>query len=109
MPLDLDEENGPGPFSLEPHAEYMRFMEETPFTFSFNYYKMDYGMVDVLPAGRGMDALSDYGKDVYQEPGLFKEFGIQCGDYYITSYQQGAMLVFGLKLEFESIHESDLF
>ena len=38
-----------------------------------------------------------------------KDFGIVCGDTVISSYQEGAMLVYGLSMKFDSLHDKKLF
>ena len=101
---------GPGSsFSWEPYAHYMRHMEDSVFSQSFNYYKIAYDTVSVDLAGSGVDALNDYGKDMYVNAGNYDYFGVQCGDNYVTHYKDGAMLLYGINVEFESIQEKKLY
>ena len=38
-----------------------------------------------------------------------RDFGLRCGDTYVTEYQEGAALVFGAVLTFESLHDKTSF
>jgi len=52
-----------------------------------------------------VDALTKEGFDNYNYNYDFKNFGIKCGDNYITSYKEGSLLLFGVVIEFETMYD----
>ena len=56
----------------------------------------------VRPSGKGQDALTKIGKINYNMGGDYIWFGLDCGDNYIKEYSEGAMLLFGINLKFDS-------
>ncbi|XP_043472601.1 uncharacterized protein LOC122505185 [Leptopilina heterotoma] len=97
-----------GMFSAEAKASYMRSIQDKDYATSLNYFEYATSNVAVQLAGYGTNALTESGKDIYQE-GKNKFFGLVCGDHYITSYQQGALLTMGLNIRFASSNAKQKF
>lgn len=57
----------------------------------------------------GLDALSPLGQNLYTSDLHKSNFGVLCGDNYISSYTQGAMLLLGLVINFDSQVDMDNF
>ena len=85
----------------------MRVVEETETSFSLNFFSYSGSYVSVNIAGQQKDALNDIGKDKYFNH--TKDFGIQCGDNMVTSYQSGALLLYAVNLEFDSVWDRSNF
>ena len=75
---------------------------------SLNYYSHQKHQVNLTFNGKGQDALTDKGREVYLSH-HYAYFGIYCGDNYITSYHEGALIFFGLVLEFDSPYDKQMF
>ncbi len=97
---------GFGMFSASASASYLRNMQDKDYSLSLNYYGISSSNIDVQFAGAGEEMLNSAGKSYYQADPYF---GIICGDYVVTSYQLGAMLLMGLNLNFESEYEKEKF
>jgi len=54
-----------------------------------------------------MDALTKEGLDIYYSS--FQNFGIDCGDNYITSYKEGVLLLHGVVVEFETMYDKNVY
>lgn len=103
MNLDVRSEiGGAGHFAFEPESSYMRFVADQQLGMSFNYYKMLHNPVYTNVQGTGWDSLNSDGMNAYEEG---EAFGLQCGDAFITSYQRGVQLLFGISMEFESQYD----
>ncbi|XP_018016674.1 uncharacterized protein LOC108673369 [Hyalella azteca] len=88
-------------FSAEAGASYLRSAQDKDYSLSLNYYEYATNNVAVQFAGYGEAALTEVGKDFYNG-GKNPYFGLLCGDNYITSYQQGALLAMGINIKFSS-------
>jgi len=88
-------------WSAEAEASYMQSLEETEYSLSLNYYQYISNNVNVHIAGAGTNALTEEGKGFYND-GKNPYFGLLCGDYYISSYEQGALLKMGINIKFSS-------
>ncbi|XP_043472600.1 uncharacterized protein LOC122505183 isoform X2 [Leptopilina heterotoma] len=95
-------------FSAEAKANYMRSIQDKDYSTSLNYFEYSTNNVAVQLAGYGTNALTESGKDIYKD-GKNKFFGLVCGDHYITSYQQGALLTMGLNIRFTSSNAKQKF
>lgn len=91
--------------SAEAKVSYTKSVEEKEFTMSLNYYQYAHSNVDVEV---GYPFLTELGKTYYAN-GHNKNFRLLCGDYFISSYQQGAMLMFSLNIHFKSVKEKTEF
>ena len=76
-------------------------MMDKSYSMSLNYYSYYTNKVSLNISGFGTDALTADGKDLYHD-GANPYFGIICGDHYISSYQEGALLTMGMNLEFDT-------
>lgn len=108
LQIDVSTGGGYGMFSGSAEAKYMRSVEDKDYTLSLNYYEYMYDTVTVQLNGYGINALNPFGQQSYQN-GKNPYFGIICGDNYINSYQQGAILVMSINIEFASHYEKDQF
>ena len=88
---------GWGHFSEEPKADYMKFIAETP---SFIYYSIIYDWAHITIKGNGTEALTDDAKGWYRNS--TEDFGLLCGDSFISEFQEGGMLLISITPEFES-------
>ena len=88
-------------FSASAETSYMRSMEDKSYSMSLNYYSYYSNKVAVNVEAFGTDALTDVGSSLYNN-GNNPYFGIICGDNYVSSYNEGALLTMGLNLVFDT-------
>lgn len=73
---------------------YLRFVEEDTFTFSFHYLKK----------------ISNYVKITFLMENLpFKNLNITCGNYMIDSYEVGLILIYSIRLIFKTVDDKAAF
>lgn len=96
-----------GMFFGSAEADYLRSIEDKDYSFSLNYYELLYDTVGLNIEGFGEAILNQQGKKIYKEAYPF--FGILCGDEYLSAYQQGAMLVLGININFSNFIEKETF
>ena len=60
---------------------------------SYNYRHMVFDTVNVT---LGENPLTAEGQEIYDND--HANFGVECGDNYITQYREGLMLLYGIKL-----------
>ena len=84
-----------------PISDYLRLISGGPLSTSVSWYTTISDKVNVNYA-TGNYTLTKEGNATYIED-KGKYFGIKCGDRIVTSYQEGAALVYGLLLTFESV------
>ena len=97
-------------FSVDVDVSYMKEITDTDFTMTVNYYQYiqseltmeyGYGAAAVLTA----EGLRQYGSDANPNP----NFGLNCGDKFVSSFKTGANLIFSIKLHFQSHTEKEQF
>ncbi|KAK9501772.1 hypothetical protein O3M35_012443 [Rhynocoris fuscipes] len=88
-------------FSADAEASYIRSVQDKDYSLSLNYYEYLSNSVAVQLAGYAEEALTVTGKAFYKN-GTNPYFGLICGDTYISSYQQGALLIMGVNIKFIS-------
>lgn len=91
----------PLPFSWEVHSDYKRRMNDSATSLSINYITYQAHIVNVTVDEKF--PLTAHGEVMYRLD--HKNFGIECGDAFVAEYYEGAMLLYGLKLEFESTYD----
>lgn len=96
-------------FSGKVKANYMRSIQDKDYSMSLNYYASFKSKVTVQLDGYGVNALTKFGQDAYNSSESKKYFGLVCGDHYIASYDQGAMLTLGLNVKLSSHEEKKEF
>ena len=106
--LSVTTEGGIGMFSADAEASYLQSMEDKDYSMSLNYHYTTYATVSMQLAGFGVDALTESGKSFYNN-GNNTYFGLTCGDHYISSYNEGAMLLMGINIQFSSHYEKEQF
>jgi len=74
---------------------------------SANYYSHLEDTVRVAMPEHGMDALTLEAREIYEKDN--ENFGLHCGDNYISSYQEGALYAFSVQAAFESDYDKQLF
>lgn len=94
-------------FDPSEKAKFLRSIEDNNCTQSFNYYVSQEDLVEVSINGHGLDALTDFGKLIYNNTPAYFEY--LCGDSYISSYKVGAILIISLKVEFRSVKDKENF
>jgi hypothetical protein len=99
---------GIGMFSASAETSYLQSMEDKDYSMSLNYYYYSYATAAVQLAGFGVNALTESGQGFYDN-GNNPYFGLICGDQYITSYDEGAMLLMGVNIQFSSNYEKEQF
>lgn len=85
-------------FSVEAKVDFFEAVEDKDYSISLNYYQYATNNVDI---DFGTPILNKLGRSVYNQ-GKNKYFSILCGDHFITSYQQGAMLMLALNIYFKN-------
>ncbi len=108
MKFDVSAKGGYGMFSVSAEASYLREIEEKTYTLSLNYYQYAHNTVSISVNGFGLEALTESAKSFYQD-GKNPYFGIICGDYYISQYDQGALLLMNLSIELNSKYQKEQF
>ncbi len=98
-----------GMFSAEADADYLRTIQDLDYSLSLNYSEFLYDTVMDRLVGPGQHALTESGKEIYNDASINKYFGILCGDDYISAYQQGASLLMGLNIRFSSHFDKEQF
>lgn len=99
---------GIGNFQIGALFSYLKEHEETSFSESFNYFQKITGNVEMYYSYKSEDLLNDTGKKIY-ENGENPLFRILCGDRLISSYEEGAALIFSLKLVFKDSSQKSEF
>ena len=95
---------GIGNFQLGSLFNYLKEHEETSYSISFNYFQKITGEVEMFYSYKPEDLLNDTGKKIYDE-GNNPLFRILCGDRLISSFEEGAALIFSLKLVFKDFSQ----
>ena len=100
--LNIDNGAGWGPYAKAPLGPYMRAIEDDMqgVKLSFNYYTYISRNVTLNVDATGQDALTDTGKSIYTSN--YSDFGIQCGDDYVSFYEEGGLLLMSLVLDLDS-------
>ncbi len=107
--FNVDVKGGYGMFSAEAEADYLRSIQDLDYSLSLNYSELLFDTVLVRLVGPGQKALTESGKDIYNDPNINKYFGVLCGDDFISSYQQGASLLMALNIRFNSHEDKEAF
>ena len=60
---------GAGPLAWDPYSNYLRKINhsEGGLTFSINYFKFEYDIIDIKVNGNGEDSLTAKGKEIYDQ------------------------------------------
>lgn len=98
---------GWGSFSQRPESNYLRAIEDSDLMLSLNYYSHIEDTVRVAMPEHGMDALTPEARDIYEKDS--ENFGLLCGDNYISSYKEGALYAYSVQLDFESDYDKEIF
>lgn len=107
--ISIDASGGFGMFAGGGAFDYLRNIKDTSYSMSLNYYEISSAEIAIQFNGIGAEnVLNPSGMSFYNN-GTDPLFGIWCGDYIVTSYESGAMLLMGMKLEFASSFEKEQF
>jgi hypothetical protein len=109
MHFNVEVEGGFGMFSAEADADYLRSIQDLDYSLSLNYSEFLYDTVMDRLVGPGQKALTESGKEIYNDPKINKYFGVLCGDDFISAYQQGASLLMGINIRFNSHFDKEQF
>ena len=83
-------------------------IEDSMYTLNFNVYsQVAFPTQILMPAGYGLDALTDYGQGAYSQ-GL-DQFRIICGDYLVNQIHFGAGLFVTFQIEFATMEDKQTF
>lgn len=104
---DISAKGGVGMFSASAEASYLREIEDKDYSLSLNYYNYAEATTSMQLKGAGLNTLTAVGQDFYKND--FKNFGIMCGDNYVSSYKEGALLIMSLNINFSSNYEKQQF
>lgn len=107
--FNVEADGGFGMFSAEADADYLRTIQDLDYSLSLNYSEFLFDTVMDRLVGPGQNALTESGKEIYNDPNINKYFGILCGDEFISSYNQGASLLMGLNIRFSSHYDKETF
>ncbi|MCT4635259.1 MAG: hypothetical protein N4A31_03300 [Rickettsiales bacterium] len=91
-------------FKTGGESDFYRTVMDDYLSMSFNYYQTTLQEVLLQVNGMGEEILTDEGKTLYNN-GNNIYFGIECGDNFISSYKEGAMLLMSIKLAFYTHQE----
>ena len=106
--IDVSAKEGYGPFSSSQSASYSKFIEDSSYSYAFNYYeKINLAEQSYTPSTIGEDALSEYGKKVYNNSKA--DFRVNCGDYVIQSIYETIALYATIKVSFNTHYEKQTF
>lgn len=92
---------GFGMFSASASASYLRSIEDKYYSLSLSYHAIYHSTTNVQLGGYGQNVLTDFGKEIYND-GNNPYFGLVCGDQYTKSFEQGALLLLSINLEFKN-------
>lgn len=113
--FNIDASGGYGMFSASAEASYFHYVEDKNYSLSLNYYDYAEAQETLQAAGVGpgpgpgpKSALNTFGQQAYDN-GQNPRFGLLCGDYYINSYEVGALLTMSLNIQFQSHYEKTEF
>jgi hypothetical protein len=106
--LDVDIKGGYGLFSTNDMFQYMKTIQDDSLSLSINYYQKVSDNVVMTFSYDPKNILTDVGKNIYQD-GKNPMFRLLCGDYLITSYEEGAVLILSMKILFSSKEEKKNF
>ena len=93
----VDDPQGFSMWSDANDTRYMQSIWDQPDSISFNYFSYVNNTVIMDITGYGEQALNKLGQECSHE-----DFGTTCGDDYVNSFQQGALLLMSVKLSFYS-------
>ncbi len=88
--------------------DYLHFIQDQELSLSLNYYSVAYSQSSLQINGLGTGILNSEGAELYDN-GENEYFNILCGNNIITSYNQGAILMLGLKISFASSYDKQKF
>jgi len=107
-------DRGWGSFNQDPEGKYRRFISEIPpsssdlgLNVTYNWFSKIESAVDISVIGNGTDALTEHGLDIYHND--YRNFGLKCGDNYITTYKEGSLLLMSIVIEFRTKHDKNVF
>ena len=74
---------------------------------SLNYFVHIEDTVHVSVVEKGTNALTDEALEIYSND--HENFGVVCGDNFISSYKEGALYMFSIVTEFASPYDKKVF
>ena len=95
-------------YSTHPDANYVRYIEETDYSISLNYFAYVTDKLSFKIKDYGENALSHRGKSFYQN-GKNPNFALTCGDNYIDSCKRGVFFTIALNINFNTPKAKDIF
>lgn len=107
LKIDVSIKAGFGPFGIEATSSYLRSKEDKLLSLSVHYLAKYWRNIDIDHAFQVNETLTQEGMDILaigQD-----QFRIHCGDHYITSYEEGAMLIYTVTFTFSTQSEKKLF
>lgn len=87
---------------------YLKSIEDSESSLSLNVAYVLKNKVKLVVKGYGVYALNTIGRNAYKN-GNNPKFGLVCGDYYFSSFTEGAMLLVALDIHFNSRNEKEKF
>jgi len=104
-------DRGWGSFDPSDEGEYRRFISEVYpnlcLNVTYNWFSKIESDVNFSVIGNGTDALTENGLDIYNND--YQNFGLKCGDNYVTSYKEGSLLLMSIVIEFKTTHDKNVF
>lgn len=86
--------------SSSAESDFLRSIQEKSYSLSFNFVQKLREFVTWDIDGMEINSLTESGREIYEK--YHELFGIKCGDYFLSSFERGAILVVSLNLEFSS-------
>eukprot|EP01059_Diplonema_ambulator_P019839 TRINITY_DN334_c0_g2_i3.p1 TRINITY_DN334_c0_g2~~TRINITY_DN334_c0_g2_i3.p1 ORF type:complete len:542 (+),score=217.08 TRINITY_DN334_c0_g2_i3:52-1626(+) len=93
----VDVGGGVGMFSVDAEASYLKAVQDKEYSLSLNYYQYTSASVSIQLNGTGLNGLTDFGAQMYAN-GTNPYFRVVCGDAYLTSYEEGALLMLSINV-----------
>ncbi|WP_039456761.1 hypothetical protein [Candidatus Jidaibacter acanthamoebae] len=109
LKIDVTSKGKFGIFSGSAEAEYMKSIQDDYYSMSLNYLQYMADRVKVQLAGAGQNVLNAFGREIYNSNEAKPYFGLICGDKYIDSYDEGALLTMSINLNFANHYEKEEF
>jgi hypothetical protein len=96
-------------FSSDAKLNYLKSIQDTSYSYSLSYGQYAMNTVYIEPKSFGIETLNNKGKKIFEYYGINSKFNKFCGDSFITSYKQGAIIIMSLNLIFDNMQQKEEF
>jgi hypothetical protein len=106
--LEFDIKGGYGIFSTNDFYKFFHSIEEDSYSFSINYFQKVSQNVMMTFSYNPKTILTEVGENIYSS-GANPMLRLLCGDTLISTYEEGAILILSLRINFNSKEEKEEF